>query len=374
MESDVSLPGVGVKDLLEAGLHFGHQTKRWNPKMAPYIFGDRNGIYVIDLGKTLNQLRLAQRFIYDTVIRGNQVLFVGTKKQAQQSIKDVAEKLNQPYVIHRWLGGMLTNNATIQGSIKRMRELELMEEDGRMAAMASKKEVSMLRREHARLHRNLSGIAHMEKLPAALIVFDVLREHIAISEAEKLGIPIVALVDTNGDPSKVDYPVPGNDDGSRAIKLVVNILGETIQIASNVYAKIAAEEARQRAIKEAEDAEKRKKAEAEREVRLKEEREERQKAIAAAKEQDAKNKAAAAVEAEKAAAAAEAEKAAAAAEAEKAAAEPAPVPETPAEEAPAEEPAAEEAPAEEPAAEEAPAEEAPAEEPAADAHPETPSE
>jgi small subunit ribosomal protein S2 len=359
MESDVSLPGVGVKDLLEAGLHFGHQTKRWNPKMAPYIFGDRNGIYVIDLGKTLNQLRLAQRFIYDTVIRGNQVLFVGTKKQAQQSIKDVAEKLNQPYVIHRWLGGMLTNNATIQGSIKRMRELELMEEDGRMAAMASKKEVSMLRREHARLHRNLSGIAHMEKLPAALIVFDVLREHIAISEAEKLGIPIVALVDTNGDPSKVDYPVPGNDDGSRAIKLVVNMLGETIQIASNVYAKIAAEEARQRAIKEAEDAEKRKKAEAEREVRLKEEREERQKAIAAAKEQDAKNKAAAAVEAEKAAAAAEAEKAAAAAEAEKAAAEPAPVPETPAEEAPAEAP---------------PAEEAPAEEPAADAHPETPSE
>jgi small subunit ribosomal protein S2 len=371
MESDVSLPEVGVKDLLEAGLHFGHQTKRWNPKMAPYIFGDRNGIYVIDLGKTLNQLRLAQRFVYDTVIRGNHVLFVGTKKQAQQSIKDVAEKLNQPYVIHRWLGGMLTNNATIQGSIKRMRELELMEEDGRMAAMASKKEVSMLRREHARLHRNLSGIAHMEKLPAALIVFDVIREHIAISEAEKLGIPIVALVDTNGDPSKVDYPVPGNDDGSRAIKLVVTMLGETIQIASNVYAKIAAEEARQRAIKDAEDAEKRKKAEAEREVRLKEEREERQKAIAVAKEQDAKDKAAK-------------DKAAAAAEAEKAAAEPAPVPETPAEEtpaeetpaeeAPAEEAPAEEAPAEEAPAEEAPAEEAPAEEAPADAQPETPSE
>ncbi|MFT7511470.1 MAG: small subunit ribosomal protein S2 [Candidatus Omnitrophota bacterium] len=369
----VSLPEVGVKDLLEAGLHFGHQTKRWNPKMAPYIFGDRNGIYVIDLGKTLYQLRIAQRFIYDTVIRGNNVLFVGTKKQAQGSIKEVAEKFNQPYVIHRWLGGMLTNNETIQGSIKRMRELELMEEDGRMAAMASKKEVSMLRREHARLHRNLSGIAQMEKLPAALIVFDVIREHIAISEAQKLGIPVVALVDTNGDPSKIDYPVPGNDDGSRAIKLVVNMFGETIQLASNVYAKIAAEEARQRAIREAEEAEKRKKAEAERDARIKEEREIRLKAATEAKEQEAKDKAIAA----KIAVARKAEADAAAAAAPAPVAEPAPAPaaETPAVEAApaAEAPAAEapEAPAAEAPAAEAPAAEAPA---AEEAQPETPAE
>lgn len=300
--AEVSLPQTGVKDLLEAGLHFGHQTKRWNPKMAPYIFGERNGIYVIDLGKSLGQLRLAQRFIYDTVVRGNHVLFVGTKKQAQQPIKEIAEQFGQPYVIHRWLGGMLTNNRTIQQSIKRMHDLEAMEDDGRMAALGSKKQMSALRREHAKLYRNLSGIAKMERLPAALIVFDVVREHIAITEAQKLGIPIVALVDTNGDPDVVDYPIPGNDDGSRAIKLVVSVLGETIQLASNEYAKVAAEEARLKAIRDEEEREAKAKAEAERQARLEEERVKREAALAERKkEKEAEEAAKAAEEAAKAA-------------------------------------------------------------------------
>jgi small subunit ribosomal protein S2 len=318
--------------------------------MAPYIFGERNGIYVIDLGKSLGQLRLAQRFIYDTVVRGNSVLFVGTKKQAQQPIKEIASQFGQPYVIHRWLGGMLTNNRTIQQSIKRMHDLEAMEEDGRMQALNSKKQTSALRREHAKLYRNLSGIANMEKLPAALIVFDVVKEHIAITEAQKLGIPIVALVDTNGDPDVVEYPIPGNDDGSRAIKLIVSVLGETIQIASNEYAKVAAEEARIRAIKEEEERERKLKQEAERQTRLEEERVKREAALEERrKAKEVEDAAKAAEDAAKAAA----EAAAPAVEAAPAVAEEAPAA---TEEAPA---ATEEAPA---ATEEAPAatEEAPA--------------
>lgn len=268
METTAQLPSVGLQDLLDAGVHFGHQTKRWNPYMSKYIFGERKGIYIIDLGKSLVSLRIAQQFIYDTVVRGRQVLFVGTKKQAQDIVKETAEKLHQPYVIHRWLGGMLTNNQTIQGSVTRMKELRAIEEAGKMDELAgSKKESSRMRRELMKLNRNLSGMADMDKLPAALVVVDVVRESIAVQEARRLGIPVVAIVDTNADPRIIDYPIPGNDDSIRSIGKILDLLGETIQHASNEHARVAAEEARKRAAREAEEAEKRKKAEAERKAR-----------------------------------------------------------------------------------------------------------
>ncbi len=254
-------PSVAVSDLLEAGVHFGHQTKRWNPKMKRYIFAERNGIYIIDLSKSLALLKEAQQFIYDTVVRGRGVLFVGTKKQAQDVIKGTAEKLNQFYVTHRWLGGTLTNNTTIRKSVNRMRELEAMVEDGSIDKLPSKKESSSLRRELTKLQRNLSGLANMEQLPGALFVVDVNRESIAVEEANRLKIPVVALVDTNCNPDSIDYPIPGNDDAIRAIRLIIKVIGDTIQEASNEYAKVAAEEARRRAAEEAEAAAKKKAAE-----------------------------------------------------------------------------------------------------------------
>lgn len=283
---------VTIEDLLDAGVHFGHQTKRWNPKMKRYIFGERNGIYIIDLVKSLGLLRVAQEFLYDTVIQGKSVLFVGTKKQAQEPLQDIANRLEQFYVTHRWLGGMLTNNTTIRNSVAHMRELEKMEEDGSLNGLASKKEASSLRREMTKLRRNLSGIADMDRLPGAIFIVDVCRESIAITEAKKLGIPVIAMVDTNADPDDIDYPIPANDDAIRAISLITKAVGDTILQASNEYARKAAELARQRAAEEAE-AKARQRAEQEaRRVR----REAEQKARA----EDARQKKAAQAEAKKA--------------------------------------------------------------------------
>ncbi len=370
---------IGVRDLLDAGLHFGHQTKRWNPKMKRYIHGAKNGIYIIDLNKTLSQLELAKTFINDVVLRGEKVLFVGTKKQAREIFKETAEGLEQPYVIHRWLGGMLTNNKTIRSSVARMRELQKMENDGTMEKKL-KKEVSVLRREKNKLERNLTGIANMEKKPGALFVVDLNREQLAIAEAHRLNIPIVALVDTNTDPDEVDYPIPGNDDSLRSIGLIAEVLGETIKEAHEIYTAKAKAEREAREKVEAEEREKariareeRQKKEAEdkkkREEVLKKIKEQKKKADAkkkaeaeAAKKAEAKKEAEAVKEDVKATAAAEApavEEAPAATEESKPE-DAAPV----AEEPKAEEVKAEEAPAEEPKPEEpAPAEEAKAEAP-----------
>lgn len=264
---------VSVQDLLDAGLHFGHQTKRWNPKMKRFIHGAKNGIYIIDLNKTLSQLELAKTFLKEVVLRGEKVLFVGTKKQAREIFKTTADGANQPYVIHRWLGGMLTNNPTIRSSVARMQELQKMEKDGTMEKML-KKEVSVLRREKAKLERNLNGIASMTKMPGALFVVDLKREHLALTEAKRLNIPVVALVDTNADPDLVEYPIPGNDDSLRSIGLICDVLAEVIKDADAEYsAKAAAErEAREKA-----DAEEREKAKAAREERKKKELEEKKK-------------------------------------------------------------------------------------------------
>jgi small subunit ribosomal protein S2 len=284
---------VGVQDLLDAGLHFGHQTKRWNPKMKRYIHGAKNGIYIIDLTKTLSQLELAKTFLNDVVLRGEKVLFVGTKKQAREIFKNTAESTDQPYVIHRWLGGMLTNNKTIRSSVARMRELQKMEEDGTMDKLL-KKEVSVLRREKTKLERNLTGIASLEKKPGALFVVDLQREKLAIAEAHRLNIPIVALVDTNADPDEVEYPIPGNDDSLRSIGLIAEVLGETIKEAHEIYvAKAKAEkEAREKA--EAEEREKARIAREERQKKEAEEKKKREEVLKKIKEQkkkaDAKKK------------------------------------------------------------------------------------
>jgi len=231
---------IGIRDLLEAGLHFGHQTKRWNPKMKRYIFDKRNGIHVIDLAKTRVLLNIAREFIYDVISSGKKLLLVGTKKQAQQAIKEAAERCGQPYVTTRWLGGALTNSHTVRKSVKRLRELEKMESEAAASRM-SKKELSKVRNELTKLRRNLSGIADMEQLPGALFVVDVGREAIAVAEANKLGIPVIAILDTNCDPDPIDYPIPGNDDALRAIRLVVNSLVETIEKADQEFAQRAAE-------------------------------------------------------------------------------------------------------------------------------------
>ena len=285
---------VGVQDLLDAGLHFGHQTKRWNPKMKRYIHGAKNGIYIIDLNKTLSQLELAKTFLNDIILRGEKVLFVGTKKQAREIIKTTSEDLEQPYVIHRWLGGMLTNNKTIRSSVARMRELQKMEADGTMEKLL-KKEVSVLRREKTKLERNLTGIASMEKKPGAMFVVDLNREKLAIAEAHRLNIPIVALVDTNTDPDEVDYPIPGNDDSLRSIGLIAEVLGETIKEAHEIYTAKAKAEREAREKVEAEDREKAKIAREERQKKEAEDKKKREEVLKKIKEQkkkaDAKKKA-----------------------------------------------------------------------------------
>jgi small subunit ribosomal protein S2 len=327
---------VSIQDLLEAGLHFGHRTKRWNPKMRKFLFGQRNGIYIIDLVQTLDGLQQARQFIYDTVSRGRQILFVGTKKQAQEALKSVAAQHKQPFVVNRWLGGTLTNHETIRKSIARMREIEQMEKDGSINSLP-KKEIAKIRHELEKLQYNLSGIADMQGNPGALFVVDINSEAIAVAEANRLNIPVIALVDANVNPDPIDYPIPANDDAIRGIKLISELVGITIQQAQAEYSKVAAEEARKRA---AADAEAAVKAKAEKEAR---EKEKAEKATEAAR---LKAEKAAQAKAEKEAAA----QAKAAAEAEAPKAEEAPA-EAPAAEPAAEAPAADEAKPEAPAAE-----------------------
>jgi len=216
-----------MKQLLEAGVHFGHQTRRWNPKMAKYIFTERNGIYIIDLQKTVKKVEEAYNFMRQLAANGGTVLFVGTKKQAQDSVKEEAERCGMFYVNQRWLGGTLTNFSTIQKRIERLHELTRMEEDGTFDVLP-KKEVILLRKEKDRLEKFLGGIKNMRKLPDALFVIDPRKERIAVSEARKLGIPIVGIVDTNCDPDEIDYVIPGNDDAIRAVKLLTSKMADAI--------------------------------------------------------------------------------------------------------------------------------------------------
>ena len=218
---------VSMKQLLEAGVHFGHQTRRWNPKMAEYIFTERNGIYIIDLQKTVKKVEEAYMFIRDVAEAGDSVLFVGTKKQAQESIKEESERVGMYYVNSRWLGGMLTNFATIKTRIERLAQLRKMEEDGTFNLLP-KKEVVKLNLEIEKLEKYLGGIKEMKKLPGALFIVDPRKERNAVAEARKLHIPIVAIVDTNCDPDEIDYVIPGNDDAIRAVKLIAGIMANAI--------------------------------------------------------------------------------------------------------------------------------------------------
>lgn len=218
---------VTMKELLEAGVHFGHQTKRWNPKMKDYIFGQRNGIYIIDLQKTIKLFKEAISFVRSIAEQGNEVLLVGTKKQAQDIIKDYALQCETCYVNQRWLGGLLTNFNVIRGSVEKLIELEEMKDDGRWDLL-SKKEQSKLEKVYRKLSKNLGGIKNMHALPGALVIIDSTKEDIAIAEAQKLNIPIVAVVDTNGDPDNIDYPIPGNDDAVRAIELFTAKISDAI--------------------------------------------------------------------------------------------------------------------------------------------------
>ena len=218
---------ISMKQLLEAGVHFGHQTRRWNPKMAEYIFAERNGIYIIDLQKTAKKVEEAYSFVRDIAAEGGEVLFVGTKKQAQESIKEEAERVGMYYVNARWLGGMLTNFGTIKKRIERLAQLKKMEEEG-VFDLLPKKEVTNLKAEAEKLEKYLGGIKEMKDIPACMFVVDPKKEKIAIAEAHKLNIPIVAIVDTNCDPEEVDYPIPGNDDAIRAVKLIASTIANAV--------------------------------------------------------------------------------------------------------------------------------------------------
>ena len=221
------MPVVSMKQLLEAGVHFGHQTRRWNPKMAPYIFTERNGIYIIDLQKTVKKLEEAYLFVRDAAADGSDVLFVGTKKQAQDSVKEEAIRCGMPYVNARWLGGMLTNFNTIKRRIKRLEQLKKMEADGTFDLLP-KKEVIKLKLEIEKLEKFMGGIVNMKKQPAAMFIVDPRKERIAVQEAHKLGIPIVAIVDTNCDPDEIDYVIPGNDDAIRAVRLIAGAMADAV--------------------------------------------------------------------------------------------------------------------------------------------------
>jgi small subunit ribosomal protein S2 len=221
------LANITMKELLEAGVHFGHQTKRWNPRMKEFIFGERNGIYIIDLQKTLKMFKEASKFVGDLAAAGRVILFVGTKRQAQDAIAEEAQRCSMFYVNQRWLGGLLTNWVTVQKSVKRLKELDEMATDGRYDLLP-KKEVIKLERERKHLQANLAGIKNMSRLPDAIFVIDSNKEQIAVREARKLGIPVVAVVDTNCDPSEVDYVIPGNDDALRAIRLFTSKIAESI--------------------------------------------------------------------------------------------------------------------------------------------------
>ena len=218
---------ISMKQLLEAGVHFGHQTRRWNPKMAPYIFTERNGIYIIDLQKTVRKVDEAYNFVRDLAMEGKSVLFVGTKKQAQESIASEAQRCNMYYVNNRWLGGMLTNYKTIKTRIERLNQIDRMEQNGQFDVLP-KKEVIKLIHEREKLVANLGGIREMKGLPGALFVVDPRKEHIAVAEARALGIPIVGIVDTNCDPDEIDYVIPGNDDAIRAVKLIAGKMADAV--------------------------------------------------------------------------------------------------------------------------------------------------
>ncbi len=218
---------VSMRQMLEAGVHFGHQTHRWNPRMKRFIFGERNGIYIIDLEQTLDRVENAYRFVRDLVANGGSVLFIGTKKQAQDPIKFFADKCGMPYINERWLGGMLTNFDTISKRVGKMQEYERMRDSGEFELMP-KKEALLISRELEKLQKNLSGIRSMSKLPAAVFVLDTMKEHIAVTEANKLGIPVVAVVDTNVNPDVVQFPIPGNDDAIRANELMSRVICEAV--------------------------------------------------------------------------------------------------------------------------------------------------
>ena len=218
---------ISMKQLLEAGVHFGHQTRRWNPKMAQYIFTERNGIYIIDLQKTVRKADDAYAFVRDVAMQGRSVLFVGTKKQAQESIAQEAQRCNMYYINHRWLGGMLTNFRTIRTRVDRLNQIDKMEQTGQFDLLP-KKEVIKLQHEREKLEANLGGIREMKKLPGALFIVDPRKEHIAVHEARSLGIPIVAIVDTNCDPDEIDYVIPGNDDAIRAVKLIAGKMADAV--------------------------------------------------------------------------------------------------------------------------------------------------
>jgi small subunit ribosomal protein S2 len=221
------LNGIALKDLLEAGVHFGHQTKRWNPKMKAYIFGERNGIYIIDLAKTAKLFRDAEQFITNQAADGRTVLFVGTKRQAQDAVAEEARRCEMFFVNQRWLGGLLTNFSTIQRSLARLRDLEAMETDGRYDTL-SKKEIAQVEKEKRKLQKNLEGIRNMSRLPDALFVVDTRKEKIAVDEARKLKIPVIGVVDTNSDPDEVDFVIPGNDDALRAIRLFASRIADAV--------------------------------------------------------------------------------------------------------------------------------------------------
>lgn len=223
---------VTMKNLLESGVHFGHQTKRWDPRMKPYIFAERNGIHIIDLQKTIGAIKEAYDAVRQTVLQGKSVMFVGTKKQAQQAIEREAQNCGMFYVNNRWLGGMLTNFTTIKKSLLRLKKLEKMEVDGTFESL-TKKEVAKLNKERLRLEKNLGGIKEMKELPGIVFVIDTRKEAIAVAEAKRVGVPIVAVVDTNCDPTGIDYPIPGNDDAIRAINLFTSIISQAVIEADN---------------------------------------------------------------------------------------------------------------------------------------------
>ncbi|MGA8858715.1 MAG: 30S ribosomal protein S2 [Candidatus Sulfotelmatobacter sp.] len=254
------MANITMKELLEAGVHFGHQTKRWNPKMKEFIFGERNGIYIIDLQKTLKMFKEASKFVQEMAADGKLVLFVGTKRQAQDAIAEEATRCGMFYVNQRWLGGLLTNWVTVQKSVKRLKELDEMATDGRYELLP-KKEVIKLERERKHLQANLAGIKNMSRLPDAVFVIDSNKEQIAVREARKLGIPVVAVVDTNCDPSEVDYVIPGNDDALRAIRLFTSKISESIAEGAQLMTDkqvadmtAATEQAQARELQQAEDA------------------------------------------------------------------------------------------------------------------------
>jgi small subunit ribosomal protein S2 len=287
---------VGIKELLEAGVHFGHQTRRWNPRMRRFIFGEREGIHIIDLLQTEELVREATEFVREVAAKGGVILFVGTKKQARDSIEQWAERCEMPYVNRRWLGGLLTNYNTIRKRIQRLHELRELKEGGRLDLLPTKERMSM-EAELRKLEYNLGGVADMQRLPDAVIIIDLKTEEIALREAERLELPIIGLVDTNCDPSPVDYVVPGNDDAIRSCELVIGTLGEAIEGAAATWRE---EEARRRAEEEERkrrEEEERKRREAEEKAKQEAEEKARQEAEqkAAAKEQEAQREAAAEV-------------------------------------------------------------------------------